>query len=454
MGPTTQLAISLGKTTAQIVAQFSLVPGLPPAVDLLLGIIGLCENVTQNRYMDFRNAARYLRDRAHQLLIAVSDSYRSEKLNGRMNAVLQDVTDCLVNIQTKMDGWVHLGKLQSFTMQMKIKAEIEDCLVAIGDCILKFQLLSQLEVHQWQVDFATSSKLDHLELKEALSDIQVGQEISNSKLDENMELTRQMMQMMQTLLAENKKLTERTHNGISRNLWQLQSISGALMPELHLKSGEVRRTSNQPIKSTSIVDIYEGLYLETEKVYVKSLRVGETNEHSVRRFKREVKIWAEIWRRDRGEFILPFYGFAQDDRPFPYMVSPWQKNGNLLEYVKAHDAKVEYLRMITRIALGTHFLHCTMKPPIVHGVIRAENIFINADGDPLLSDFGVSQIVTDISGIPFTQSHGVVQSYRWFAPELCVGDGVLSPSSDVYAYGMTVLEVRPLGFISNTPTDL
>ncbi|KAJ7201985.1 hypothetical protein C8J57DRAFT_1102381, partial [Mycena rebaudengoi] len=32
-------------------------------------------------------------------------------------------------------------------------------------------------------------------------------------------------------------------------------------------------------------------------------------------------------------------------------------------------------------------------------------------------------------------------SYRWFAPEVCIGQGVLSLGSDVYAYGMTVLEL-------------
>ncbi|KAG6833763.1 hypothetical protein H0H87_001195 [Tephrocybe sp. NHM501043] len=277
MGPTTQLVVSLGKTTAQIVAEFSLIPGLPPAVELLVGIITLCENVTHNR-----NAARNLRDRAHQLLIAVKDGYESTKLNANMNTAVQDIVDCFVDIQTKMDSWVHLSRFQSFAKQTTIKAEIEQCLVAVGDCMVKFQFVSQMEIHGWQAEFATSAKLDHLELKEALSEIQVSQDIANSKLDENIEMTRQMMRMMQDLMAENKRLAEHTHSGMSKNLWQLQSKSGELMPELHLKSGEVRRTSAQPIKCTSIVDMYEGLYLETEKVYIKSLRVVDANEQSLR----------------------------------------------------------------------------------------------------------------------------------------------------------------------------
>jgi hypothetical protein len=49
--------------------------------------------------------------------------------------------------------------------------------------------------------------------------------------------------------------------------------------------------------------------------------------------------------------------------------------------------------------------------------------------------------VEDITGIPFTQSRGVSDSYRWFAPEVCVGQGALSISSDLYAFSMTILEV-------------
>ena len=36
--------------------------------------------------------------------------------------------------------------------------------------------------------------------------------------------------------------------------------------------------------------------------------------------------------------------------------------------------------------------------------------------------------------------------FWWFSPELCVGEGVLSVSSDIYAYAMTMLEVSDVVF--------
>ena len=94
-------------------------------------------------------------------------------------------------------------------------------------------------------------------------------------------------------------------------------------------------------------------------------------------------------------------------------------------------------------------------------MVPQQNILINSNGEPLLADFGLSkvcpsdvhrtygmtdpcvrkQIMEDLTGMPFTQSRGVSDSYRWFAPELCCSPGILSTASDVFAYAMTVLEV-------------
>jgi len=54
------------------------------------------------------------------------------------------------------------------------------------------------------------------------------------------------------------------------------------MPDLHLKSGEVERVSDKPIRWTNAMDIYEGLYLKKEKVYVKCLRMVDANDDSLR----------------------------------------------------------------------------------------------------------------------------------------------------------------------------
>jgi serine/threonine protein kinase len=91
------------------------------------------------------------------------------------------------------------------------------------------------------------------------------------------------------------------------------------------------------------------------------------------------------------------------------------------------------------------------------------NILVNDQGHPLLSDFRLSkvfivvavrpslpiiyakldQIIQDVTGAPLTQTSMMTDSCRHFAPETFVDDGVVSRASDIYALGMTILEVIP-----------
>lgn len=434
MGPQTEILISLGKTVAQITADFAPVPGLCPAVDLLCGLIELCENITLNR-----NAARQLGDRCHEMLIAFREDVNNAPES--MKEAIHTVEVTLTNIQTRMKSCALLSRTHAFLHQKEVSREIERCHNIISDCMTRFQLSSHVGIHRWQEDFESSRKADQRELLEYLAEIKNTQEMTNVAMTENTEAVRNLMLMFQTMMGENKSTADRVHNGLSSNLWQLQQESGQLLPSFHLKSGEVTRIGQFPVSGTAAMDIYEGLYLQREKVAIKVVRSINANDKSLRRFMREVNIWSDIWNVDKGKYILPFYGFCQEDGPFPYMVSPWQDNGTALQYVKTKDLEAaSYRQLIKGIARGIEVLH-TMNPPVIHGDIKAANIAINSRGEPLLADFGLSQIVEDITGIPFTQSRGVADSYRWFAPEVCVGQGVLSTYSDIYAYGMTVLEL-------------
>lgn len=56
-----------------------------------------------------------------------------------------------------------------------------------------------MQIHGWQTEFTISARHDHLELMQSMSEIQTTTESVNAKLEENTELTRQVMKMMQAV---------------------------------------------------------------------------------------------------------------------------------------------------------------------------------------------------------------------------------------------------------------
>lgn len=69
------------------------------------------------------------------------------------------------------------------------------------------------------------------------------------------------------------------------------------------------------------------------------------------------------------------------------------------------------------------------------------NVLINNSGQPLLSDFGLAVIVEDLTQMPISSALEGSGNPRWMAPELFLGQEIVSKASDVWSLGMFYLEV-------------
>ena len=74
---------------------------------------------------------------------------------------------------------------------------------------------------------------------------------------------------------------------------------------------------------------------------------------------------------------------------------------------------------------------------LVHGDVKGSNILISDDEHALMTDFGLSKIMTTMQTSTAIRGSGTV---RWQSPELW-NDEPKSFPSDVWAFGMTIVEV-------------
>ncbi|KAI5115920.1 hypothetical protein M0805_005351 [Coniferiporia weirii] len=434
---------------AALAANFAPVPYLGPAVGVTIAILKLCDNVKVNK-----GEVLSLGSRCEGLLYALKDS-GSQSAPDKMHILVETAVQVLNDIKQRMVGWTSVPVYKQFFLQDQIADDIKRCNQAITSFLTSFQITSHLEIHSWTASVDQRLDHNHKEVIEILSDLKYRIDITNEARISKPPVVASVMSNMQNYMGE-YNMGDRYHKGLAVNLFGIQESSGQLLPGVELKHGEVRRTSSHPVGGSAAFDIWQGEYLGSAPCAIKVIRGVEVSPKIRDRFLREVKIWRTMYDLDKGEYILPFWGACLDDGPYPYMVSPWMQYGESLSYVRKFPT-VDRRRLIRRIAEGLRLLH-SQAPPIAHGDIKAANILIDDKGNPLLADFGLSKIMEEMTGMPFTQSRGISESYRWFAPELCSATGILSPAADVFAYGMTVLELMtdtyPFAHIKRTPQVL
>ncbi len=165
----------------------------------------------------------------------------------------------------------------------------------------------------------------------------------------------------------------------------------------------------------------------------------------VKRFRREAKAMARL----RHPNIVQIYSVgSHGDLPFFAME---YVHGESLSKVIRRDGPLEpdaALTYISQIARAVNYAH---KMDVIHRDIKPANILMESSGRVLVTDFGVSKVLSEETS---QETMGFIGTPQYMSPEQC-GEGVLDHRSDIYSLGAVFFEMltgKP-PFSGNSPAE-
>ncbi|KAB1210472.1 hypothetical protein CJ030_MR6G010768 [Morella rubra] len=183
--------------------------------------------------------------------------------------------------------------------------------------------------------------------------------------------------------------------------------------------------------------VYRGVLSDNTKVAVKRL-TDYYSPGGEAAFQREVQLISVAVHRN----LLRLIGFCTTSSE-KILVYPFMQNLSVayrLRDLKPGEKGLDWptrKRVAFGAAHGLEYLHEHCNPKIIHRDLKAANILLDDDFEPVLGDFGLAKLVDSKLTHVTTQVRGTMGH---IAPEY-LSTGKSSEKTDVFGYGITLLEL-------------
>ncbi|KAI0075454.1 kinase-like protein [Panus rudis PR-1116 ss-1] len=424
--------------------------GVPYIGGIAAVLKGIQENV--DKMAVHKHECRRLANKASELYNTLVERQSSIR-DSELRTFADEVENTLLMVQKRTRRWASYSRALAYFKDGSIAEGIKDCDSKLDVSLNKFHLNAAFSMAHTQTEIIAMLRGTHEEFRSLLlnqQDIQLvaqmhqsgtGEHVAETMMERGQQELRELRQRLSiqpsaTTFREGQRVQPELpaqYRQFQEGLAHLHRATG-IPPSVKILDGEVVRLGVLPLAGGTYSDIWEGTWLGDQKVALKALRgVRVTTPKAQKRFERELNLWSRLSHPN----ILSFLGIVTDIGNFLHMVSPWQDEGNVLEYSNRHPNANKH-HLITGAAQGLAYLHSQR---ILHGNMKCANILVTNQGESVICDFGMAKVIEDVTEQAISLTLTRQGSVRWLAPEIMSGD-VESPTlaTDVYSFSLTIFE--------------